>query len=182
MPSSSVSWTAIQLRSRAAIGLEEEVVGGFSRAHRCRAWRAPEQGPRHVDSPKGNAACRSECMRRKGLAHLYHLPLVDADQLMGVVCFALHEERDFSHTDQQLLDALASRASAAVRHHLALTSRTGHPFLGMTFFGRGARSAKPHQRDFDRRQHVAAARPRFFRATPPPAHHARRATRGSTGP
>lgn len=105
-----------RLRSRAAVGLEEEVGARFS--------LAVEQGLPRTDGSAlfavaSDAACGGELMRKKGVRALYCLPLRDGDQLAGVVYLGSLKAHVLSAEDGQLLQALAPRAAAAIARHAA---------------------------------------------------------------
>ena len=105
------------VQSRAAIGLEAEVITGFSHAV---GDAEPAGELRQVADD--DESCRSSCMREQGLTHVYRLPLVDDWNLLGIVYFASRDERALSDQDQRLLSILGQRAPSALRHHLAFES------------------------------------------------------------
>jgi signal transduction histidine kinase/ActR/RegA family two-component response regulator len=117
-----------RLCSRAAVGLEDEVAAGFSLPVEDGAFAdATGPGALVISSAAAEAACRSEHIRSKGVGALYCLPLVDCEQLVGVVYLGAFREHELSHEPShalsgeqtQLLHDLATRAAAAVSRHAA---------------------------------------------------------------
>jgi signal transduction histidine kinase/ActR/RegA family two-component response regulator len=105
------------LRSRAAVGLEQEVAAGFS---------APID-PVFADtletdvvarlssaSGAGDDMSQGEFIRQKGLRTLHCLWLVAGKQLVGVLYLGTLTASELSDQDQTLLLALASHAAAAM--------------------------------------------------------------------
>ncbi len=108
-----------RLRSRAAVGLEEEVTSGFSLPidDRLVGKIAADAPPLVLSSSATDALCKSELIRQKGIRALHCLPLVEGDRLFGVVYMGTHAEREFTQEDQSLLRMLALRVTAAIVHH-----------------------------------------------------------------
>lgn len=107
------------LRSRAAVGLEEEVAAGFS---------LPID-PVFTETLKANAGTRlssfaeasgelgqSEVIRKKGLRTLHCLWLVAGEQPVGALYLGTLTASELSDQDKTLLLALAAHAAAAVVH------------------------------------------------------------------
>jgi signal transduction histidine kinase/FixJ family two-component response regulator len=105
-----------RLRSRAALGLEEEVAAGFSLplAEGLPAGIDGERRPL-VFLPAGvDAPCRSEFIRQKGIQGLHCLPLRQAGEIIAVIYLGSREDRAISEADTDLLGHLARRAADAV--------------------------------------------------------------------
>jgi signal transduction histidine kinase len=107
------------LRSRASVGLDEEVAAGFSLpidpvfAEILKA----NAGARLSSFPGASAELgQSEFIRKKGLRTLHCLWLVAGDQPVGALCFGTLTASEVSEQDRTLLLALASHAAAAVVH------------------------------------------------------------------
>jgi len=110
------------LRSRAAVGLEEEVATGFSLPldDGCARKVATEGAPPVVSSVAMDSQSRSECARQKGVRALYRLPLVAGDgQLVGEVYVGMLDDRELSDEDKHLLGVLGTRATEAVARQTA---------------------------------------------------------------
>jgi signal transduction histidine kinase/FixJ family two-component response regulator len=109
-----------RLRSRAAIGLEEEVKAGFSLpidqgvSGRCVAERAPVT----IRAAELDTISGCEFLHKRGVRAIYCVPLLDDDELMGVVYAGALEDRDFSDEVKHLLNATAARASCSVARQL----------------------------------------------------------------
>jgi signal transduction histidine kinase/CheY-like chemotaxis protein len=105
-----------RLRSRAAVGLEEEVASGFSLPI---AEGLPGEARREDGSPvlsvvPAHASCRSEAIRNAGVRVLHCLPLLDGDELVGVVYMGSRQHRELSDDERDLIAVLGTRAAAAV--------------------------------------------------------------------
>jgi signal transduction histidine kinase/ActR/RegA family two-component response regulator len=112
-----------RLRSRAAVGLEEEVAAGFSVPIVDQlAGQVAAEGPLLVSTKDANAAFISDFIRKKGVRSLYCLNLVKGDFLVGVVLLGLVEGNELSDEDKHLLNVLATRAGAAVVRSATLES------------------------------------------------------------
>jgi signal transduction histidine kinase/FixJ family two-component response regulator len=105
------------LRSRAAVGLEDEVAAGFSLPVAEGLGRATAEPGSLISSAGGHAAGSSEFMRRKGVQALHCLPLLDSEQLVGVVYMGTLQAHELSDEVKHLLCVLATRAAAAVVRH-----------------------------------------------------------------
>jgi signal transduction histidine kinase/ActR/RegA family two-component response regulator len=110
-----------RLRSRAAIGLEEEVAAGFS----LTLDEALPPEVRSAAAPLVFAAvgaespCTSEVVKRKGVRALYCLPLSTgdgraADSLVGAVYLGTRLSRELTDDQKHLLRLLIPRAALAV--------------------------------------------------------------------
>lgn len=104
------------LRSRAAVGLEDEVAAGFSLSldDGFAGRAASERGALFISSAATQSACSSEYIRRKGVQALYCLPLVEGEQLVGVVYMGTLQEQELPDEVKHLVSVLAPRAAAAV--------------------------------------------------------------------
>jgi signal transduction histidine kinase/FixJ family two-component response regulator len=111
------------LRSRASVGLEEEVAAGFSIsvADGLPAGTGQNQGALVFLSIEDDAPYASGPMRQKGLRGVHCLPLWHGNKLVGVVYLggqgrdrALGDPRELSETEKDLTGLLARHAAAAV--------------------------------------------------------------------
>jgi signal transduction histidine kinase/ActR/RegA family two-component response regulator len=116
-----------RLRSRAAVGLEDEIATGFSLPIEQGLDGAGGTGTGLLFSVAADAPCRSEQMRNKGVRALHGLRLVDGERLVGAVYLGALREHELSHElsvarwgeHKQLLQDLAPRAAAAIARHAA---------------------------------------------------------------
>jgi signal transduction histidine kinase/CheY-like chemotaxis protein len=109
-----------RLRSRAAVGLEDEVVAGFSLpvVDAFAGKVAIDASPIRISCDETDAPCRSDIMRTKGVRALHCLPLLDGDDLVGVVYMAsLEDLREFSDDENRVLAALSVKTAVTVRRH-----------------------------------------------------------------
>lgn len=108
------------LRERAGVGLEEESSGSFTLrlgegfAGRVAAGKQPVQ----LNEQQIRAQSKSGSLRQRGLRSLYGIPLLHGEQLVGVVHVGSLSAREFSKQDQQLLQTMAGRATAAIIQHV----------------------------------------------------------------
>ncbi len=98
-----------RLKSRAALGLEEEVASGFSMP-----VQAVVRDPRAALFAATDPEATSEALRSKDLRGLYCAPLFHGEDIVGAVFFAAPVEREFSPHDRRLVGALATTAAAAI--------------------------------------------------------------------
>lgn len=105
------------VRARTAIGLEGEVLAGFSH---IASDPSAEDALSRV--PEDDAVCRSDSMRELGLAHVHRLALIDDGNLLGIVYLASRDECALPDQVQRLLSVLAERVPSLLRHHLGLES------------------------------------------------------------
>jgi signal transduction histidine kinase/CheY-like chemotaxis protein len=109
-----------RLKSRAAIGLEEEVQAGFSLRidqgvqARCAAERAPVT----ISAAELENYRSCESLLKKGVRSVHCMPLFDDTQLIGVVFAGTMDDRELPDDVKQLLGAFAARAAPAVARHL----------------------------------------------------------------
>jgi signal transduction histidine kinase/FixJ family two-component response regulator len=110
------------LRSRAAIGLEEEVAAAFSLpvADGLPDGAAGDQRPLFFLPAEVEAPCKSEFIRKKGIRGLHCLPLRQADDLVAIVYLGTRDERAYSEAEAELVGAIARRAAVAVARQLQI--------------------------------------------------------------
>lgn len=112
-----------RLRSRASVGLTEEVAAGFSIPidEGWTARMAAESGPILIPSPltdsSADAGLTSPFIRKKDPKALYGIGLRDGDRVLGVVFMGTLKDHEFSGEEKQLLGAMATRATAAIIRH-----------------------------------------------------------------
>jgi signal transduction histidine kinase/FixJ family two-component response regulator len=105
-----------RLRSRAAIGLEEEVAAAFSLPVTEGLPGGPgEKSTSPVFLSSGmDAPCKSEFIRDKSVRGLCCVPLAGPDSLVGIIYLGAREDRATSASEMDLLGRLAPHAAAAV--------------------------------------------------------------------
>ncbi len=112
-----------RLRSRAAVGLEEEVEAGFSVPIDGRlAAQITTEGPMLVSPDDAIGVFMGDSIRQKRMQSLYCLNLLNGDSLVGLVLLGSLQAHQFSDEDRQLLNVLATRAGAAVVRSAAYES------------------------------------------------------------
>ena len=94
-----------RIRSRASVGLEEEVAGGFT---------APLPNP-----SSSSEVVKSDALRAKGFRTQSSFVLVDRGEVLGEVVLGALDDREFSSEERETLDLLAHHAAAAIRRGLA---------------------------------------------------------------
>jgi len=105
-----------RLRSRAAIGLEEEVAAAFSLPLMEGLPGGPGDGsssPVFLSSEL-DALCKSEFMRDKSVRGLCCVPLRGEDDLVGVIYLGTRDDRGYSTSETDLLARLGPPSAAAV--------------------------------------------------------------------
>jgi PAS domain S-box-containing protein len=109
-----------RLRTRAAVGLEEELAQGFSVAigDGFAGTIAEERRPIALRSAYLDPSIRSEVIRKRRVRALYGVPLVHGDELIGVACMGSIVAEEFSHGDRQFFGSMAARATIGIVHHL----------------------------------------------------------------
>jgi signal transduction histidine kinase/CheY-like chemotaxis protein len=109
-----------RLKSRAAIGLEEEVQSGFSLPidQGVQAKCAAERAPVTISGAELESYKSCEFLRKRGIRSVYCMPLFDDSHLMGIVFAGSLEDRELSDDVKQLLEAFAARAAPSVARHL----------------------------------------------------------------
>ncbi|HZL16621.1 MAG TPA: hybrid sensor histidine kinase/response regulator, partial [Polyangia bacterium] len=111
-----------RLRSRAALGLEDEVAAGFSIAT-CDGLPDGDgdgRGSLMFVTPASDPPCKGEFMARAGIRGVHCLPLPGADGPVAVIYFGSEHERVYSAADRELADLLALRASAALARQIEM--------------------------------------------------------------
>jgi signal transduction histidine kinase/FixJ family two-component response regulator len=110
------------LRSRAAIGLEEEVAAGFSLslADGLPGSADGEHQPLVFLPSALEAPCKSAGIREKGIRGLHCLPLRQGDELVAIIYLGNREERPYSDAEADLVGALAGRAALALVRQLQI--------------------------------------------------------------
>jgi signal transduction histidine kinase/ActR/RegA family two-component response regulator len=105
-----------RLKSRAAVGLEEEVAAGFSIAvaNQFAGAGANEGDLLLVSSPPLDGVVISEALRSKGIRRHHCLKLLDGDELVGAALMGARDGQELSEDDRSFLRVLGSRAAAAV--------------------------------------------------------------------
>jgi PAS domain S-box-containing protein len=118
----AVDTAAILLRTddnltvRAAVGLEREVEIGFSLkiGEGFAGKVAAERRPIFLKSAATDPLVKSEVLRERRVRALYGVPLIDADEVVGVAHVGSLTAFDFSAEDRRMVASLASRATAAI--------------------------------------------------------------------
>ena len=62
-------------------------------------------------------------MRRLGVKAVACFPLIVAEQAVGLLYIYLHEERQFTHLEQLMLDNFVNQAAMAIYHARRLAGR-----------------------------------------------------------
>ncbi len=103
-----------RLRSRAAIGLEEEVAAGY-----CVDIDdgIPERSA--LAPISAGDASAGEHIAKKSVRSLYRAPLRADDKLLAVVYLGSRAEHTLSDDERRFLDLVVARASAALRRYLS---------------------------------------------------------------
>lgn len=109
-----------RLRSRAAVGLEDEVAAGFSLpiGQGFAGKLAADRLPLLLELAEADELCESEFFRKQGVRALYGLPLLDGEQLLGVVCMGTLAARGISEDHKQLLSVLGTCATGVIARHM----------------------------------------------------------------
>jgi signal transduction histidine kinase len=111
-----------RLRPRAAVGLEEELIGDFSLAigEGFAGTIAKSRKPLLVHSAASDLLVRNPVIHEKGLQALYGVPLLhETKGVLGVAHMGSMIANDFSEEDKDLFYGMVSTASLAVEYHLA---------------------------------------------------------------
>jgi signal transduction histidine kinase/CheY-like chemotaxis protein len=111
-----------KLRSRAALGLEDEVAAGFSIAVHDGLpegagdrWGSLVFVPHAADPP-----CKGEFIGRAGIRGLHCLPLPGPDGPLAVIYLGSRGERVYSVAERELAELLALRAAAALARQMEM--------------------------------------------------------------
>lgn len=110
-----------RLRVRAAVGLDDEVQGGFELAigEGFEGTIAAQARPLFVQNASSDPLVRTPSVREKGVRALYGAPLLHDGRVLGVAQVGSLSADELSEADRRLFDALVSRAAVAIAHHLA---------------------------------------------------------------
>ncbi len=105
-----------ELRIRAAIGLEDEMLAGYSvRVGEGFAGTvAAQREPLLRRDASVDPLVRSPFLRSKGIHALYGVPLIHEGQVIGVAHMGSRTAYDFSDDDKQLLRTMAQRATSLI--------------------------------------------------------------------
>jgi PAS domain S-box-containing protein len=110
------------LRVRAAVGLEEELLLGFSMriGEGFAGTVAATKKPLCLRSAGTDPLVRSPVIHDKCIKALWGVPLVQHGRVIGVAHMGSLTSEEFSVQDQRLFAALASRATAGICQHLLM--------------------------------------------------------------
>ncbi len=99
------------LRTRASVGLEQEVVSGFSlRMGEGFAGKiAAERRPLELRSGATDPLVKSPVLRARGTRALYGVPVLHGEELIGVAHMGSRKAFEFSNEDKLLFRAMVSR-------------------------------------------------------------------------
>jgi signal transduction histidine kinase len=106
-----------ELQLRAARGLDEDLARGESVkvGEGFTGTVATRRAPVSLRWAARDPLVTSPAMRRLGVRALHGVPLLDADQLVGVAVMGSRTSFDFSEPDRRLFAALADRATAGIQ-------------------------------------------------------------------
>ena len=109
-----------RLRLRAAVGLEDDLEAGFSVAlgEGFVGVIAAERASRTLRSAYTDDLVKSPMMRKRGVRALYGVPLIHADQVIGVAHMGSLTAHEFSPEDRQFFDSLIARATVGIVHQV----------------------------------------------------------------
>lgn len=109
-----------RLRSRASIGLDDEVAAGFSASVvDSFGGNAAHEKVSDISRVDSAAASCSEFMRKAGVHALYQLPLLDGADLVGVLYAGMLGDRELDDEARRLAAALGAPLATAVARCLA---------------------------------------------------------------
>jgi len=131
--------------SSAVIYTYDQTTGKFEKESRVSAEPDGRKQPEGIDKPDdaprpGGIGMRTIQRRRKSLSyeepdvdvHPYHaalgvkavacFPLIVAEQVVGILYIYLHEERQFTHLEQLMLDNFVNQAAMAIYHSRRLAT------------------------------------------------------------
>jgi signal transduction histidine kinase/ActR/RegA family two-component response regulator len=111
---------ADRLVSKAAIGVEEEVVAGFSIALEDALPRQSSPDGVAFAPVQSTEPCGGAHIQQKGVRELYCIPLSNGDDLVAVAYLGVRTPRAMANDAQQLLRGLSSRASAAIARRIEI--------------------------------------------------------------
>jgi signal transduction histidine kinase len=106
-----------QLNLRATSGLEDELARGFTVkvGEGFAGAVATRRAPMFLRWAARDPLVLSESIRRLGVRALYGVPLVDADELVGVAIIGSLTAFDFPEHERRLFGALTDRGTAAIQ-------------------------------------------------------------------
>ena len=111
------------LRSRAALGLEDEVATAFSGpVNEFDGQSSHASSGVVITCLPADSSSRSPAMRQRGVRGLHCLPLLDGDELIGRVFLGALDDSAPPEEVHELLVSLATRASATVVRRQAFES------------------------------------------------------------
>jgi signal transduction histidine kinase len=102
---------------RGALGMDEDLAAGFTErvGEGFAGAVALRRAPMLLRWGARDPLVRGESVRRRGVRALFGLPLVDADQLVGVALVGSLTAFDFCESDRRLFGALLDRGTAAIQ-------------------------------------------------------------------
>lgn len=108
------------LRMRASAGMDGESMAGLALkvGEGFIGEVAAQRQPRLLSGDAPDADLSNDIRHRGNFQALYGFPLVDGEELIGVVVAASRSATDFSEQDRLLFAALASRTTAAIVQHV----------------------------------------------------------------
>ena len=114
-----------QLVVRAAVGLEQDLVGRFSLAvgEGFAGTVARTKQPLMTHSAETDPLVRNPVLRMKGVKALYGVPLVHGDEVIGVVKMGSRRATDFAAEDRLIVRITADRAAAFIAQKRVLEDR-----------------------------------------------------------
>lgn len=106
-----------QLVLRAAAGFEDELARGFSlkMGEGFAGAVATRRAPMFLRWAARDPMVRSESVKRRGVKALLGVPLLDADELIGVAVIGSLTSFEFPENDRRLFAAVADRGTAAIQ-------------------------------------------------------------------
>jgi signal transduction histidine kinase len=106
-----------QLALRAALGLDEDLAAGFTEkvGEGFAGAVAQRRAPMQLRWAARDALVRGESLRKRGVRALYGVPLLDADELVGVALIGSLVAFEIPEHEQRLFAALTDRGTAAIQ-------------------------------------------------------------------
>jgi signal transduction histidine kinase len=111
---------------RAALGLDEDLAAGFSErlGEGFAGTVALRRAPMRLRWAARDPLVRGESLGRRGVRALFGVPLLDADELVGVALIGSLTAFDFAEPERRLFAALLDRGTAAIQsQRLRATAR-----------------------------------------------------------
>lgn len=107
------------LRMRASVGMDEDSIAGLARMMEAGfIGKVAAQRQARLFSGDAPGGFPGDAQSRQSFQAIYGFPLVDGEELIGVVVAASRSAPDFSGQDRLLFAALASRTTAAIVQHV----------------------------------------------------------------